>query len=101
MKHLATLNKYFWKYRYRFLLGIIFIIVSNYFRILAPQVTGYIIDAVEKYLPGYKPHALKAGYDPLVKQFIDFTETSNFTFSQKIALCGITLLVLALLGGFF
>src|SRR3954453_11707793 len=101
MKHLATLNKYFWKYRYRFLLGIIFIVVSNYFRILAPQVTGYVIDAVEKHLPGYKPHPTKAGYDVLVKWFIDYTESSRFNFSGKIALCGITLLILALLGGFF
>jgi ATP-binding cassette, subfamily B, multidrug efflux pump len=101
MKHLASLNKYFWKYRYRFLLGIVFIIVSNYFRILAPQVTGYVIDAVEKHLPGYKPASLRVGYDPLVKLFIDYMESSRYGFSGKIALCGITLLVLALLGGLF
>src|SRR5438067_5802924 len=101
MKHLATLNKYFWKYRYRFLLGIVFIVVSNYFRILAPQVTGYVVDAVEKHLPGYKPRHTFVKYDPLVKKFIDYTETSHFSFGDKIALCGITLLVLALLGGFF
>lgn len=101
MKHLASLNKYFWKYRYRFLLGIIFIVVSNYFRILAPQVTGYVIDAVERKLPGYKPRPAASGYDPLVRDFIHYTETSRFTFSQQIAVAGITLLVLALLGGFF
>lgn len=101
VKHLATLNKYFWKYRYRFLLGIIFIVVSNYFRILAPQVTGYVVDAVEKHLPGYVQRHSLIKYDPLVKGFIDYTETSAFTFGGKIALCGITLIVLALLGGFF
>lgn len=101
MKHLAALNKYFWKYRYRFLLGIIFIIVSNYFRILAPQVTGYVVDAVERHLPGYKPRHTLVHYDPLVKQFIDYTEGSHFSFGNRIALCGITLMVLALLGGFF
>src|SRR5690349_4805139 len=101
MKHLATLNKYFWKYRYRFLLGILFIIVSNYFRILAPQVTGYVVDAVEKHLPGYHPRRTVTNYDPLVNRFTDYIEVSRFSFGDKIALCGITLLVLALLGGFF
>lgn len=101
VKHLTTLNKYFWRYRYRFLLGIIFIIASNYFRILAPQVTGYVVDAVEKHLPGYVPRHSLIKYDPLVKQFIDYTETSAFSFGGKTALCGITLIVLALLGGFF
>ncbi len=101
MKHLATLHKYFWKYRYRLLLGIIFIIVSNYFRILAPQVTGYVVDAVEKLLPGYKPRTSLTSFDPLVKRFVDYTESSNHTFGDKVALCGITLMVLALLGGFF
>lgn len=101
MKHLATLHKYFWKYRYRLLLGIIFIVVSNYFRILAPQVTGYVVDAVEKLMPGYRPRTSLTNFDPLVKRFVDYTESSNHTFGDKVALCGITLMVLALLGGFF
>lgn len=101
MKHLASLHKYFWKYRYRLLLGIVFIIVSNYFRILAPQVAGYVVDAVEKLLPGYKPRTSLTSFDPLVKWFVDYTESSNHTFADKLALCGITLIVLALLGGFF
>ena len=83
------------------MLGIIFIVLSNYFRILAPQVTGYVIDAVERQLPGYKPRSMKAAHDLLVKALIDYTEYSSFSFAGKIALCGITLLVLALLGGFF
>ncbi|WP_431216164.1 hypothetical protein ACQ86N_16910 [Puia sp. P3] len=37
MKHLKAVNKYFWKYRWRFLLGLIFVILSNYFRILTPR----------------------------------------------------------------
>jgi ATP-binding cassette subfamily B multidrug efflux pump len=101
MKHLASLNKYFWKYRYRFLLGILFIVVSNYFRILAPQVTGYIIDAVEKHLPGYHGRATAVKYDPLVGMFVNYIENSAGGFGRIVALCGITLMVLALLGGFF
>lgn len=102
MKHLASLNKYFWKYRYRFLLGILFIVVSNYFRILAPQVTGYIIDAVEKHLPGYHGRQTAVKYDPLVGIFVNYIEESGRGgFGRIVALCGITLMVLALLGGFF
>ncbi len=101
MKHLATLNKYFWKYRYRFLLGIIFIVVSNYFRILAPQITGYVVDAVERHLPGYKPRPTTINHDPLVQRFIDYTESAHFSFGYKVALCMISLMLLALLGGIF
>jgi hypothetical protein len=31
-------------------LGLIFVILSNYFRILAPLVTGYVVNTVEKEL---------------------------------------------------
>lgn len=44
MKELAKLNRYFVKYKWHFLLGIVFISVSNYFRILQPQ---YIRDAMD------------------------------------------------------
>ena len=50
MKHLRAVNKYFWKYRMRFLWGLVFIVLSNYFRILTPQVTGYVVNSVEKEL---------------------------------------------------
>jgi ATP-binding cassette, subfamily B, multidrug efflux pump len=46
VKELLYLNKYFYKYRWRLLLGIIFVIVSNYFRVLQPQVIRYAMDLV-------------------------------------------------------
>ena len=46
MKELAHLNKYFLKYKWRFLLGILFVAVSNYFRVLQPQVIRYALDLV-------------------------------------------------------
>ena len=102
MKHLASLNKYFWKYKWLFLLGIIFIILSNYFRILSPQVTKYVLNTVE--------HSLKkettsspgttVNYDPLVKKiFIQNLQASSL--KNKIFVCGIILLGLALISGFF
>ena len=107
MKHLAAINKYFWKYKSRLFLGILFIILSNYFRILAPQVSGYVVDKVtqaikiQNGLPVAKHPIRNANYDVLVKQLIVWVEDSNISFGNMIVFAGITLLVLALLGGFF
>ncbi len=106
MKHLAAVNKYFWKYKSRLIFGIIFIILSNYFRILSPQVSGYVVDKVTKAIKlknglpiVNKPRNIN--YDILVKQLINWVEDGNVSFGNTIVLSGITLLVLALLGGFF
>ncbi|GAO44552.1 ABC transporter ATP-binding protein [Flavihumibacter petaseus] len=99
MKHLTSLNKYFWKYRWRLLLGILFIVLSNYFRILAPQLTGFVIDAVEQHLPGYTAKKTLHAYDPLVQYVVAFS--NNISFRQMLVLCGIVLLGTALLSGFF
>lgn len=98
MKHLGALKKYFWKYRYRFGLGVIFIVVSNYFAILAPQVTGYVFDVVQQSLGATKKTGI-AEYDWLVKKFIHFA--AQYKAISVIALCGITILVLALIRGIF
>lgn len=106
MKHLSAVNKYFWKYKSRLIFGIIFIILSNYFRILSPQVSGYVVDKVTKAikLKNGLPVAnapRNINYDILVKQLINWVEDGNVSFGNIIVLSGITLLVLALLGGFF
>jgi len=155
LKHLKAVNKYFWKYRWRFLLGLIFVILSNYFRILTPQVTGYVVNSVEKELrnnvsranAAAAQHSAKvtegsskveeagakgeggekapdtaaqtqagkraaaqtatrdardtANYDILVRKFIRVLDTNHSSFGRKVVICGITLLVLALISGFF
>ncbi len=107
MKQLSSLNKYFWKYRWLFLLGIVFVVLNNYFRILTPQLTGYVVNKVVHNIEA-KNHpetvkeqekAEKKKYDIVVKSLID-------TFEQKdkkvqILWCGIILLVLAIISGFF
>ena len=63
------------------MLGILFIILSNYFRILAPQLTGFVVDEMEMALiTKTNPTALpakqndvenkQARYDVLVKKTI-------------------------------
>lgn len=101
MKHLKTIHKYFWKYRARFGAGILFIFLSNYFSVLTPQVTGFIIDFVQQQLPRYRPQAVPPDYDPLVDQFIFFIQSSRYGWETIVALCGVIILVLALLRGFF
>ncbi len=103
MKHLKAVNKYFWKYRFRLGVGVLFIIVSNYFGVLAPQITGFIIDYVQRSLnvPGYNPQTNILSYDLLVQAFINWVEQLQYSISGVVALSGITILVLALLRGLF
>ena len=84
-------------------MGIVFIITSNYFGVLSPQVTGFIIDFVQRKLnlPGYQPKTIEPRYDWLVQRFTSYMENAEFTVSNVVAICGITILVLALLRGFF
>lgn len=109
MKHLRAVNKYFRKYKWRFLLGILFVIISNYFGILAPQVTGYVMDKVQVKIAGltgeetHNKRALTNEYDPLIKVFIEEVEQriQQHDFTWLVMACGITLLALALLRGLF
>lgn len=98
MKHLKSLNQYLWKYRWRFFLGILFIILSNYFRILAPQITRFVIDAVEQQLPGYQ-EGKKTTYDWVVYFLVEHTRSKSF--GSLVLLCGLVLLGTAVLSGFF
>lgn len=46
MKSLSYLNKYFFKYRWRLILGILFIIINNYFGAWIPVLIGYSTDYI-------------------------------------------------------
>lgn len=48
MKSLSYLNKYFYKYRWRLLLGLIFLIITNYFAVKMPLVAGEATDTFLK-----------------------------------------------------
>jgi ATP-binding cassette, subfamily B, multidrug efflux pump len=104
MKSLKSLNKYFWKYKWLFILGMIFIVLSNYFRILAPQVTKYVLNTVEISLDQNNTLANAQAithYDPLINGFIHGLDKKDTPFKTKILYSGIILLVLALISGFF
>jgi len=54
MRHLAYLNKFFWKYRWRFLLGIVFVGFANWFRVWQPKVIRNALDTVITHVRHYK-----------------------------------------------
>ena len=101
MRQLAALKPCFWKYRRRLLLGILFIFISNYFAVLAPLLTGFIIDLVKQQLPGYVPGAAKTYSDPLLQLVTSRILQFDVSFTGIVALCGVVLLLLALLRGAF
>jgi ATP-binding cassette subfamily B protein len=103
LKQLKALNKYFWKYRVRLGGGILFVFLSNYFNVLSPQITGYVIDFVQRSLSvsGYKAPQNKANYDILVVTVTEKIEHLDYNWVTIVAICGLVILVLALLRGFF
>lgn len=98
MKHLSSLNKYFWKYKWLFGLGILFVVLTNYFRILAPQLTGYVVNSVVHTISGKKTSLNISSYDYSVKTLIAYFNQSTI---NKVLLIGIALLLLAIISGFF
>ena len=90
MKELAYLNKYLYKYRYRILLGLLFIIVSNILAIIPAQIVRRVINLVEENIA-------------LFRLFDDFSlqEKIYTVFAGSILIYGVAILVLALLKGLF
>lgn len=99
MKELASLNHYFWKYRKRFFIGIFFVIASNYFAVLAPQITGYVISLVQQRLPGAKPGVPYNAHDGIVNSFISLINGNEFSFGWLIAICSLSILFIAIVRG--
>ena len=104
MTQLSTLNKYFWKYRRHFMLGIVFVILTNYFRILAPQITGYVVNTVVAAIKSTSANtAILAGshktYDVIVRNVLASFDAQPF--NTKILFAGIILLILAIISGLF
>ncbi len=48
MRSLAHLNKYFWRYKTRFFLGILFVTVSNFYAIIPPKVVRITFDLLRE-----------------------------------------------------
>lgn len=55
MRSLAHLNKYFWRYKTRFFLGILFVAVSNFYTVVPPKVVRITFDLLRE-LSVIAPH---------------------------------------------
>ena len=75
LHHLRVLNKYFWKYKYHLLFGILFVAAANYFRSWQPQVIREALDFVLAQLRAYGTadeagkEAIKATLGPALLKF--------------------------------
>ena len=100
MKELSTLNVFFWKYRVRFFIGIVFVIATNYLAVLAPQITGYVVGLVQAKLPG--SNTLSPIHNEMVTIGIDqISAHFNFTFAGLVIFCSLIILILAIIRGVF
>jgi ATP-binding cassette subfamily B protein len=90
MKELASLNKYFYKYRWRLTVGILFVIASNYFSVLQPQVVRYALDMVYENIELY---GLYGGFDLQSELYSDLGRT--------LLMFGGLMILLAIIMGIF
>ena len=90
MKELAYLNKFFYNYRWRFLPGVLFVIISNLFAVLPAQVIRIAFDLVNENIAIYR---LFNGFE---KQ-----KLIAAIFGQSLLFFGLIVLALALLRGIF
>lgn len=90
MKHLAHLNKYLYKYRWKLIPGVIFVVISNYFGVLPAQVIRIAFDLVKENIGVYRL------FDGFERQELVYQ-----VFGSTLLLFGIVVLMLSLIRGIF
>ncbi|UIR54497.1 ABC transporter ATP-binding protein/permease [Sphingobacterium sp. SRCM116780] len=90
MKELSYLNKYFYKYRWKLIPGVIFVIISNYFGILPAKVIREAFDLVQENIYLYKL------YNGFERQELIYK-----VFGSSLLFFGGVVLLLSLLRGIF
>ncbi len=90
MKELSYLNKYLFKYKYRLLLGLLFIIISNILAIIPAQIVRRAINLVEENISLFKAY-----------EGFELREKIYTIFAASILVYGVAILALALLKGVF
>lgn len=90
MKDLAYLNKFFSKYRWRLVPGVLFVVISNIFGVLPAQVIRVAFDLVTENIGVYQL------FDGFNRQQVIYD-----IFGSSLLLFGMLVLVLALLRGLF
>ena len=89
MKELASLNRYLWQYKWPLLVGLVFVIVSNFFAIQHPIIVRKTLNKVEELVKEYNDVSANGGeidMNAAMESFIYF---------------GLTFLLVALIGNVF
>lgn len=90
MRELSVLNKYFVRYKWHFLLGIVFVSLSNYFRVLQPQILREALDLVFENINLYR------NFDGFELQSALYR-----VLGETLLVFGVLVLLMALLMGIF
>lgn len=90
LQHLSYLNKFFWKYRLRVALGIVFVGFANWFRVWQPQVIRQALDTVVEKVHLYKENGGLAAHPEAMGEL-----------GRQIAWFGLAVIALAILMGLF
>lgn len=90
MRHLSYLNRYFWKYRGRFLLGIVFTCLANWFKVWQPQVIRDALDTVVAQVRFFRENGGMEAYPEALGQI-----------GIEVGRFGLLLIALAVLMGIF
>lgn len=89
MKHLYYLNKYIFKYKYHFLGGLFFVLISNFFSLYPPKILGYAVDMVQDNIV-------------LSKNLGSFNNREFFNFFKNLLLvASIAIIITSLIRGVF
>jgi len=80
-------------------MGIAFVILTNYFRILSPQLTGYVVNSVVNGIQGISAPKENSNYDLLVQKII--YSFKDLPYSGKISAAALIIILAALISGIF
>lgn len=98
MKSLQYLNKYLWKYKWHLLLGFVFILLSNWFGVIAPKVVRESIDFAEGVLKSQKQVDF---YDYTLFKNSWLAYTLELTLPNIFIFLGVLYLVVSIIKGIF
>ncbi|HRV86587.1 MAG TPA: ABC transporter ATP-binding protein [Saprospiraceae bacterium] len=90
MKNLAALNHYILRYKWKFLMGFLFVALSNYFNVLQPQMVRQALDLVVQNISLYRMQQGFAHQTDLYKSI-----------GTGLLIFGLLVILFALLMGFF
>jgi ATP-binding cassette subfamily B multidrug efflux pump len=90
LKELKYLNKYLYKYKWQLLLGILFVALSNVFKVLSPRILSWAIDMVSQNITLY------ASFENFELQ-----ETLKSSLKSSLLVFSLIYFAAALIGGVF